>query len=202
MSCCTSRVVSSSLAAFVCFMVVVGCGSGPKRLNPTKVNAASAATKAMTAYDANKDGKISGDEFEKCPSLKQIAKNGEVTGDMIATRIREWQMSRTGRVSVSVQLMHNGKPLNGANIKMVPEKFLSDLVPATGTTTNMGIASMSVPTTAAGEPKGASLGFYRVEVTKEGVDIPAKYNTESTLGFAVVQEDAEEPNVVAFNLVY
>jgi hypothetical protein len=153
-------------------------------------------------YDANNDGKISGDEFEKCPSLKSIAKNGEVTAEMIAAQIRTWQTSRVGRVSASIQMLRNSKPLGEVAVKLVPEKFLGDLETATGTTNPKGLAFVTVPTVGDGEPKGISLGFYRIEVTKDKEEIPAKYNTETVLGLGVIQDDTEEGNVFTFNLVY
>jgi hypothetical protein len=197
MSCYASRLFWISLVASFCLMVVAGCDGKPKALRPTKVNAATAAAKAMAMYDANQDGKISGDELEKCRSLKAIAKNGEVTADMIVEQIKQWQNRGPGRVPVGIAVLHNGKPLAGASVKLVPEEFLTDLVTAVGTTNATGAAPMSVPTSGPAEPKGASIGFYRIEITKEGESIPAKYNTETTLGAAVLGETTE-----AFNLVY
>jgi hypothetical protein len=198
MSCYVSRLFWISLVASLCWMVVTGCDSKPKRLSPTKVNATTAAANAMTMYDANHDGKISGDELEKCQSLKAIAKNGEVTAEMISGQISQWQNGGPGRVAVGVVVFHNGKPLAGASVKLMPEKFMgTDLTPVTGTTAATGGAPMSVPTSGPAEPKGGSLGFYRVEITKEGESIPAKYNTETTLGMAVLGETS-----TTFNLVY
>jgi hypothetical protein len=42
-----------------------------------------------------------------------------------------------------------------------------------------------VPTTGPDDPKGVAPGFYRIEITKAGDNIPAKYNSETTLGQAV-----------------
>jgi len=197
MFCCESRVFWISLTASFCLTVVAGCDRRPKALRPTNVNAATAAAKAMTMYDANKDGNISGDELEKCRSLKAIAKNGEVTAETIAEQISQWQNRGSGRVPVGFLVLHNGKPLAGATVKLVPEVFLTDLVTAVGETGATGGAPMSVPTSGPAEPKGASLGFYRIEITKEGEDIPAKYNTETTLGLAVLGETNS-----TFNLIY
>jgi hypothetical protein len=62
----------------------------------------------------------------------------------------------------------------------------SDLMPATGVTGAAGGVAMSVPTAGPAEPKGVSLGFYRIEITKEGESIPPKYNSETMLGIGVL----------------
>jgi len=188
------------VAASLSLTVVAGCFGTMKRISPTKVNAASAAAEAMTMYDANKDGKISGVELDKCPSLKALgrdSKDGAITAEVIEARITQWQASKTGRVPTGVAVLHNGKGLADASVKLVPEKFLKDIATATGKTDGHGATDVTVPTAVLGEPKGASLGFYRVEITKDGESIPAKYNTETMLGVAVVGETS-----VSFNLVY
>jgi len=199
MSRCLSHAFLASLAISFLGMVVAGCDNRPKRLSPTKVDAATAATEAMAMYDTNQDGRISGSELDKCPSLKAIAKDGTVTADFIKARITDWQESRIGRGAVSIAIFHNGKGLPGASVKLTPEKFLgTDIHSAAGTTGPMGAAIISVPTSGPGEPLGASLGFYRVEVAKDGESIPAKYNAETTLGIAVLGGDTS----TSFNLVY
>jgi hypothetical protein len=94
-------------------------------------------------------------------------------------------------------VLHNGKPLVGAVVRFVPEKFLGlDDDPkwiASGTTGESGGISVSVPTGDATDPPGAPAGFYRVEVTKPGLNIPAKYTTETILGEEVALD------VPAFN---
>jgi len=194
---CVSRLSWLLLAASYCLIVVAGCNGRPGRLSPPQVNAATAAAQAMAMYDTNQDGKISGEEFDACSSLKAIAKDGAVTADLIAAKITEWQKGNIGRVAVSVKILHNGKPLPGASVKLTPEKFLgTDIQSATAITYANGEAGITVPV-APGVPQGMSLGFYRIAVTKDGESIPAKYNTETTLGLAVLGD--VNPT---FNLVY
>ena len=178
---------------------ITGCDSRPKRISPTSVNAAVAADEAMTMYDTDKDGKISGDELKNCQSLKAIAKNGVVTVELIEARISTWQKARIGRVATSIVILHNGKALPNASVKLKPEQFIGpDVKPATGTTGATGSAIMSVARSGPEEPQGVSLGFYRVEVTKDGENIPAKYNSDTTLGLAVLAQET----TASFNLVY
>ena len=47
---------------------------------------------------------------------------------------------------------------------------------------------------------GLSPGFYRVEITKEGDNIPAKYNTATTLGLEIgpMGQDASVITAIRF----
>jgi hypothetical protein len=188
----------ASLALLICAGCLFG---GPKTIYPPSINAAAAGKAAIEEYDANKDGKISGDELAKCPSLKSLAgKQGEVTAEKITATIKRWQDSKVGRVTYRCVVLHGGKPLVGATVKLVPEKFLGDKVPsASGTSEVGGAVAPSVPVKA-GDPPGMPLGFYHIEVTKDGESIPAKYNTETILG-----TDVSGSTVGAgtkYNLVY
>ena len=46
------------------------------------------------------------------------------------------------------------------------------------------------------------LGYYRIEVTSDNKKIPAKYNTETTLGLEVspISDDADSYSVQTFDL--
>ena len=192
MSRCT--MIGCGLVLAGVFVVSVGCPSHPPAIRPPAINAAQAGAKAIEMYDTNKDGKLSGEELDKCPGLKAalgaIDPSGEgVTADMIAARIQAWKNMQTGRLPpVGCMVTHNGVPLEGAEVKLVPEKFLGDIMQvATGKTDKHGSASISIPTSGDKyDPRGVPPGFYRVEITKPGLDIPAKYNTETTLGREVV----------------
>ena len=70
----------------------------------------------------------------------------------------------------------------------MPEEFLGpNMKVATGKTDQNGTANISIPTSGQRyDPPGVPQGFYRVEITKAGLNIPAKYNTETVLGHEVV----------------
>ena len=105
---------------------------------------------------------------------------------MIAARIADWKRSRLGRTSLRCMVRHDGQPLEGAEVKFVPESFLgTDYKTATGVTDQNGVAMMSVPTDPQAGPPGVPPGFYRVEITKSGLKIPAKYNSRTILGVEV-----------------
>lgn len=190
-------------------LFALGCSGKPARLYPPSIDASAAGTQAIEMYDTNKDGKISGDELNKCGALKaalaQIDTSGEkaITAAMITARIKVWQNSKLGRMSLSCTVLHNGRPLPGADVKFVPEKFLGENVKeAVGKTDQNGVAMISVPTSGRTDPPGVAPGLYRVEITKAGENIPAKYNTDTTLGQEVALDAAGIREGIKFNLQY
>jgi hypothetical protein len=190
-----SMVVAAGLTA------VAGCDGRPSRINPPRVNAAAAADEAIKQYDANHDGKIDQEELKKCTFFGGLAKDGAVTAEAIAAEINRWAESKIGRVDWKARVLHGGKPLEKAVVKMVPEKFLgSNMIAAEGVTNKNGITSLSVPTKKADEIPGVSLGFYRLQITKDGDNVPAKYNTESTLG--VLVGGGQGPTAAEIRLTY
>jgi hypothetical protein len=192
-------------------LISAGCSQGLPRLRPPSINASSAAAKAIAMYDTDKDGKLSGAELDKCPALKaalaQIDTTGQgaITAAQIAARIKQWQEKKIGRMRLDCIVSRNGKPLAGAEVKFVPEEFLGDDIKmASGKTNKNGRAWLSIPTTGPRDPPGVAFGFYRVEVTKAGDNIPAKYNAETTLGIEVALDSPaiHVDKGIRFNLEY
>jgi hypothetical protein len=169
--------------------------AAPKRMPVPKIDAKAAGAEAVKLYDTNKDGKLSGEELDKCPGLKaaieQVDLNGtgEITADMITERIVAWQRTKLARMTVSCKVLQNGQPLADATVRFVPEQFLGKNVKvATGKTDRNGLAMMSIPTTGPRDPPGVAPGWYRVEITREGENIPAKYNTATIFGQEVAND--------------
>ncbi len=194
-------------------VAIAGCWNrGPARVLPPSIDATAAGEEAIKMYDTNHDGKISGAELDKCPAVKSaiaridLSGKGEVTAEMITARIRKWQESLLGKMSLGCRITRNGSPLRGATVTFVPEKFLGPNVkPATGKTDANGMAMLTVaPTnTAPGAPRehpGVAPGFYRIVVTAPGGNIPAKYSTEE--GAVLGQEVAQDAREIQAGLRY
>ncbi len=200
------------MIAFVLAAAVLldsGCSRRLQRVQPPSINASSAAAKAIEMYDADKNGTISGAELDRCPGLKAAAAKidaggeGKITAEMIAARIQQWQQQGIGRMQLYCTVLRNGKPLAGAEVKFVPESFLGDdIKTASGKTNSRGRAALSVPTTSRADPPGVALGLYRVEITKPGDNIPAKYNSATILGQEVAVDTPGIRDGIVFNLQY
>jgi hypothetical protein len=189
------RITTGRLLAFLSLLPASwGCPSGPARIKPPAISASKAGAMAVEMYDSDKDGKISGAELEKCPALKsaiaRIDHAGEgITAAKIAARIEAWQNSRAALMAISCVVLHNGRPLAGAEVKFVPEKFLGENIKvAAGKTDENGHTWPTIPINGPEDRPGLAPGFYRIEVTKPGMNIPSKYNTETILGEEVAPD--------------
>jgi hypothetical protein len=188
---CAALLPTAALTAV--FGLTFGCGSGsPPRVVADKPDP-QAGQRAIEMY-GNKDGFLDAKGLEKVPGLKaairqvDLDKNGKISASEISARIESWSTSKVGRQGLTCAVTHNGQPLVGADVKFVPEKFLGDgMRTYEGTTDNNGAAHLCL----AGTPeRGVSPGFYRVEITKAGEPIPAKYNAETQLGQEVARDAA------------
>jgi hypothetical protein len=142
----------------------------------------------VAEYDANKDGALDAKELEACPGLRSALKrtdkdnDNRLTADEIAERLTLFHdQGMLGDVSVAVTL--DGRPLAGATVTLVPEKFMGPGVkPATAVTDNEGTGFFK---TEGSEYIQVAFGYYRVQVSKnvQGKEVvPAKYNAQTVLG--------------------
>ena len=178
-------------------LLLPGCGKRPEHVTAPNFAASSVAKGAMSEYDKNGDGEINKDELKSLPSfqesVEQIDHNGDgvISRNEIENRIKEWEDTDVGRVNMTCKVMRHGQPLEGATVKLVPEKFLGRAgQTATGVTLKDGTASLSVPVPG-NTLRGVAPGWYRVEITKEGEDIPPAYNTATTLGIEIAPDNEE-----------
>jgi hypothetical protein len=105
-------------------------------------------------------------------------------------------------INGTCKVTYKNRPLEGATVTFDPETFLGpSFQPCSGETDERGEAFV----TRQADPDaiaGIYLGFYRVRITKDKKNgeelLPAKYNTETTLGFEAnndVPDDASYSNI-------
>lgn len=166
----------------------------------------------MEQYDSNNDGKVSGDELEKAPSLLAALprldanKDGAVTASEVAARVDAWKKMGTGMTSLRCRVTLDGQPLTDAMVTFEPEKFLGDEIKTAFAKTNaFGDVAPTIPREERPDPTlpgGAHFGLYRVRISKpvNGKEsIPARYNSESILGYEVSYDD---PGMASNNIVF
>jgi hypothetical protein len=170
-------------------LLTSGCSGGPGGgPGGAQVSPRDAANQALAEYDANKDGALDAKELEACPgllsALKRVDKNndGRLSADEIADRLAFFQLQGT-QMDVTAEVTLDGRPLAGATVTLVPEKFMGPSVKsASAVTDESGTAVLK--TEGSGEVSVAC-GYYRVQVSKnvQGREVvPAKYNTKTVLG--------------------
>ena len=180
----------------VALCLVAGCNQGPGTISPPDVDASSAAAGAVELYDKNADGQLSKDEWSASPALVAVAASYDKSGDgtlsdeEIIAGISAWEQSGVGARTVPFMVRWNGRPLPGATVRLAPAPFLDDAVKvASGETGPGGAGQLSLA--AEDRPRNApniplmQPGLYHVEITHPSTKIPAKYNTQTTLGIEI-----------------
>jgi hypothetical protein len=181
--------------AALALLSLAACSSSPSRVQQPGLDAEGAGELAMELYDTNADGQVAGEELEKAPGLKALLATGDanqdgaISAEEVTARINKWQEQKTGVTMFSFIVTLNGKPLEGANVVFEPAPFLGDEIKAAvGETAFGGSGGASIPKDqrpSPTSPPGMHLGLYQVKISKtaNGAEtIPAKYNTETTLG--------------------
>jgi hypothetical protein len=151
----------------------------------------------MELYDANHDEKLTEVELVKCPgvlvSMKKYDANNDKAIDAAEFEERLMQLLRTkrGATQLACNIMYKGEPLSGATVNLEPEPYLGEEIRAAeGITTNSGRADVGMaPEFAPAALKNRKLihyGTFKVRVTHPTIQIPAKYNTDTTLGYETI----------------
>jgi hypothetical protein len=208
--CPRNAIAYNILSCIVSLILVGGCSKSPKNF-ASMVDPAAAGKAAIEQYDTDYNSRIEGKELEAAGSLKsnleKIDLNGDkaITADEIADRVSYWQSSKQlwSRTPIRCMVFHNKELLADAEVKLVPEKFLGDkLKAAKGKTSFNGVAILHAENHDSGDPLGVGPGFYKVEITKAGEAIPAKYNTNTILGIDTSMDNPAMYNGVRFVLEY
>ena len=174
---------------------VSGCG-GLSPVKPPDVDPDEAAAAALADYDADGDAQLSADELKKLPAIKlkgvDSDGNGQISANELAARLRQWTEGRAGMLSFHCTVTLDGSPLSDAVVLLEPEPFLGDAVkPASGITSNgdaiLKIDPELLPTDQR-MLRGVQPGVYKVRITHKSITIPARYNTETTLGQEILSE--------------
>lgn len=187
---------------------LAGCAGSP--IEAPKFDAGTAGRQAAATCDANGDGVLDKAELAKCPALlaalPRIDKDnsGTLTEAEIAARIGTYGDLNVALLPFKCVVLLDDQPLVQATVTLVPEKFLGDASKlASGVTDKAGNALLSIPEHREQGLAGVHCGLYRVEIRKEagGQDqVPAKYNTETTLGQEVAFDVPELERGVTLKL--
>ena len=175
-------------------LITPGCSFGPSRVLPPEIDPSGAAAAAILEYDADGDGALSGTELDRVPAIKGKAtlfkydkdSDGTVTAAEISARIEEWKASMTGiGRPFQCTIMLDGKPLEGATVKFIPEAFLGPAVKGgSGKTSGRGTVRVRMSEAdLPGDLKGVSgmqLGLFRVVVTHPTKTIASEFTDVST----------------------
>lgn len=187
-----------------------GCAGSPGRVSTPDVDADRAAESALQELDASGDGALQLNELRACPALTYAMaaydtnNDRQLSEDELAAGIGRWAASKTGAMLLPFRAQLDGRPLAGAEVKLVPVSFLQDRIKgAQGTADSrgagmLGLAPEDRPRNAPQAPL-VSPGLYRVEITHPTQAIPTEFNTRSTLGLETFVA-AQNPAGVVWDL--
>ena len=171
-------------------LTAAGCSDAPSRVAPPTISS-NAGKDAIAAYDEDGNGALHNSELKNAPSLllsfKKIDtdQSGDLSVEEIDGRIEAWKESRVGEMVVMCEVTLDGQPLENAKVTLEPEAFLgSNVSSGTGTTAVDGTVTISMPEDKLADPQypGMPCGWFKIRVTSDSTDIPARYNTATTLG--------------------
>lgn len=180
-----------------CMIAVMGCSQGPSRIVPPHIDPDQAAEAAIAAYDLDHDSAINEQEAASCPGVKIQFKaydrddNGLITVTEFADRIRALREHRVGLSRLQCQVQLDGRPLAKATVVLDPEAYLGEEIKAaTGTTNGQGVALMSIAAEelSSGQQglKAVHYGTYKVRITHPHIELPAKFNIATELGYETI----------------
>ncbi|MEM8944987.1 MAG: hypothetical protein AAGD11_07355 [Planctomycetota bacterium] len=150
----------------------------------------------MSELDQNSDGVLSELELRKSPGLMasiplfDLDGDGALTAAELEGRLEQWRGEKTGLLPYRCEVRWKGKPLSGATVHLHAEPFFNGAIAdATGVSDFAGSVDLSCRPEDLPEAlknvRAIRPGVYRIEVTHPAVNLPAKYNTHTTLGQSV-----------------
>lgn len=194
-------------------LMMAGCSGRPTRIEPPAIDSVAVGTAVLSKYDRDGDETLSKSELQAIPSLNEAVdrvdsdKDGKITAGEVTQRIQNWQKLRVGLMRLVCQVKLDGQPLEGASVTLTPEPFLGDeVLSAEGLTDAHGMAPLSIAEEFRVEPNitGVQCGWYQVRVSKleNGQEtLPAKYNSETTLGCEVASDNRNIVPGLQFDLL-
>jgi hypothetical protein len=171
-----------------------GCGDRPAQTATAGVNAEEAAKAALGLLDRDVDGTLSEEELKASPPLVDALpaydtnKDGSLAQAELISGIERWTERGVGATVLPFSVKLDGRPLKGAQVRIVPAPFLGDAIkPATGVSDQSGSGSLDIapenrPTNFPTSVPVVQSGLYLVEITHPTISIPEAYNKASTLG--------------------
>ena len=178
-------------AGSLAILVLAGCIQRTPSVALPSYSADKISSAAIVALDTNHDNMLDAEELEKAPGLKAALKNidedkdGRISAAEIESRIDAYAKAKVGLRNETYSFTLNGEPLADAHIVFTPEPFFGDSIrQGEGRTDKTGSTALKIE---GNSILGMTCGMYQISVSKKNASgketIPAKYNTETTLGY-------------------
>lgn len=196
--------------AIICAPIwMTGCFGGASRVEAPKWDVEGITDGCMAQSDEDGDGFVTKQEAKaNTPGLHyafdqlDTDEDKKLSRDEILQRFQDYADSKVGVQGFNCRILVGSRPLEDAQIRLVPEPFLEGVVEGAegGTIDSLtGMVDADIP---GDDFHGIRPGMYRVEVTSDLVKINAKYNDETILGVEVAPftNPNEQPGGIAFRV--
>jgi hypothetical protein len=178
------------------FVGLAGCSAKSGAVHEASVpkyDAEAIAKAALAEFDKDGNGAIDSSEARACPALLgafagfDANNDKKITADEIKKRVETYAAGPTGSVPATIIVRLDAKPLADATVTFIPEACMgSVLKTATARTNPEGICGeFQIDGKAY---RGLPAGLYKIQVVKEGANVPARYNTQTTLGIEIFHD--------------
>lgn len=154
-----------------CLLGLVGCSMHPPRAKAPSWNPEAMAKAAVEQFDKSGDGLMDKKELRAAPGLADAFQvldtdqDGLVSEEELTARLQLYEDLKTAFVRTSVEVRLDGRPLQNAFVKLVPEEFQGDsLVVASGQTNSIGRVA---PRSEGKSIPAMQPGFYRVDLYRD-----------------------------------
>ena len=165
---------------------IAGCNRGPSRIAAPDWDPSTITERAFSLLDTNQDGVIGQEELGAAPGLASAKwhldanKDGNIDREELQQRFQLYEDMGTGLMAMMMRVTYYGRPLPGAEVRLIPEQFLEGVIePASGVTDLNG---MVTPRTEIEDLPAVRVGFYRVEVTSPHFNGDKAKQAASSLG--------------------
>lgn len=178
----------------VCAAVItIGCERAPLApIAPPPLDPEAVALSALREADADGDGVIEKNEFDRLPALAGAIQefDRDRDGGVSAAELQRWledvKASGIAQKLLEGVVLYRNMPLANVAVKLVPEACMGGRIKAAEAVTDPGgYFSATIP---GAKYRGVHCGFYRIEVTgtkADGQPLPSHYNTQTMLGIAI-----------------
>lgn len=143
----------------------------------------------MELWGTNRDGGLDGEELLQCPGLARDIgaidsdKDGIISRAELLARLAAFEANGTRLKAASFLVTLNGKPLVDAEVRLIPEQFIEDILePAYGKTNTVGILR---PQSETADLRAMQLGYYRVAVESPLIKTDSQRESIRSLGASV-----------------
>jgi hypothetical protein len=185
------RWLSILSTAALAAILLAGCIHQTPSISLPSYSASKISSEAIAALDTNHDSFLDGKELEKAPGLKAALeridadKDSRISVTEIESRINAYEKARVGLRNETYRFTLNGAPLADAHVVFSPEPFFANAIkPGEGQTRENGSTAARIE---GNHVPGLTCGMYQVSVSKKDASgkelIPAKYNTQTILGY-------------------